>query len=106
VRHMGAVETQDAVAMCSDYALDAVLERPTATYRGWSAIADYFDTVPPRLGTQRVSFSPVESLDSDQARVRWHIDREGEPPVSGSDIFTVIGGRIVRQVTELEGADF
>ena len=105
-RHIEAVETQDAVAMCSDYALDAVLERPTATYRGWSAIADYFDTVPPRLGNQRVSFSPIESLYSDQARVSWHIDREGESPVSGSDIFTVIGGRIVRQVTELEGADF
>jgi hypothetical protein len=105
LHHMKAVDQQDAAATCSDYALDAVLERPTATYRGWSTIADYFDTVPPRLGTQRVSFSPVESLDSDQARVSWHIDREGESPVSGSDIFTVIGGRIVRQVTELEGAD-
>lgn len=105
LHHMKAVDQQDAAATCSDYALDAVLERPTATYRGWSAIADYFDTVPPRLGTQRVSFSPAEPLDSDQAKVSWLINHQGESPMSGSDIVTVIGGRIVRQVTELEGAD-
>lgn len=106
VRHVEAVRKQDAVAMCSDYAFDAVLERPAATYHGWSAIADYFDTVPPRLDTKRLSFSPVESLDSCQAKVSWHIDCEGESRISGSDIFTVIGGQIVRQVTDLEGADF
>ena len=58
-------------AMAADYGLHAVLQRPGRAYAGWAAIADYFDTVPTRLGGAEVLFEPIEPLGKDQARVAW-----------------------------------
>ena len=52
-RHLAAVVARDRTGMSADYDLDAVLERPDATYRGRDAIAAYFETVGPRLRSGR-----------------------------------------------------
>jgi limonene-1,2-epoxide hydrolase len=105
-RHLDAVRHCDPVAMAADYALHAVLQRPGRAYAGWAAIADYFDTVPTRLGDAEVLFEPIEPLGKDQARVAWRVAASGGANHSGIDTFSVLAGRIVHQQTELDGEDF
>ena len=75
-------------------------------YAGWAAIADYFDTVPTRLGDAEVLFGPIEPLGKDQARVAWRVATPGGASHSGIDTFSVLAGRITHQLTELDGEDF
>jgi len=105
-RHLDAVRRLDPVAMAADYGLHAVLQRPGRAYAGWAAIADYFDTVPTRLGDAEVLFEPIEPLGKDQARVVWRIAAPGGASHSGIDTFSVLAGRITHQLTELHGEDF
>lgn len=102
--HLAAVITQDVVAMAADYADDAVLERLGQTYRGHAAIADYFATVPERLGTARVVFDAVD-VDGDVVTFSWHIEGATQP-ASGTDVCQVVDGAIVHQVVQLDASDF
>ena len=105
-RHLDAVRRLDPVAMAADYGLHAVLQRPGRAYAGWAAIADYFDTVPTRLGDAEVLFESVEPLGKDRARVVWRVAASGGANHSGIDTFSVSAGRITHQLTELDGEDF
>jgi len=104
--HIEAVQSMESIAMAADYALDAVLERGGARYKGWAAIADYFDTVPGRLAGRAISFESIEALGADQARVVWHLSGADKTPLTGADTFTVAAGRIAHQLVELSGGDF
>ena len=83
-----------------------MLERGGARYKGWAAIADYFDTVPGRLAGRAISFDSIEALGADQARVVWHLSGADKTPLTGADTFTVAAGRIAHQLVELSGGDF
>lgn len=96
-RHLEGVARRDPVSMAADYALDAVLVRAGERYEGYAAIADYFDTVPARLGAHGLRLDHVGD-----AEVRWTI-----PGVaSGRDTYEVRDGRITTQVVELDETDF
>lgn len=96
-RHLEAVASRDVVAMAADYALDAVLVRGAERYEGWAAIADYFDTVPDRLGANELHLDHVDDIE-----VRWQI-----PGIaSGRDTYEVRNGRITHQVVALDQRDF
>ena len=104
-RHVDAVDRRDTVAMAADYALDAELRRGGECHQGWRAIADYFDTVPRRLGTSSLSFGAA-ATDGRLVTMPWTI-RSGDAVVaSGTDEFEVDAGRIARQVVRLDSPDF
>jgi limonene-1,2-epoxide hydrolase len=108
--HLDAVRGGDVVAMAADYAFDAVLVRGEHTHDGWAAIADYFDSVPDRLGGRTVTFDDVTTTPNGDVQTRWTIagdDANGANAVAnGVDTFVVAGGRIVHQTVELLSADF
>lgn len=105
-RHLDAVLALDPVRMAADYAHDAVLVRPDGERRGRRAIADYFDTVPERLGAGELAFGPIAPSGDASVRVRWHLARPGAASTSGTDTYEVAGGRIVRQTVRLDAGDF
>lgn len=90
--------------MAADYASDAVLERQGETYRGHAAIAEYFASVPERLGAARVVFDSVD-IDNEMVTFSWHI-AGGPAPTSGTDVCRIVGGAIVHQVVHLDASDF
>jgi hypothetical protein len=106
-RHLDAVGARDVAAMAGDYALDAVLVRGESHYRGWYAIADYFDDALIRLGGRSVEFGRVRPVDDGTVETDWSISAglDGEP-ATGRDTFTVVGGRIAHQIVRLDGRDF
>jgi limonene-1,2-epoxide hydrolase/ketosteroid isomerase-like protein len=101
-RHLDAVRAGDVVSMAADYAIDAVLVRGHDTFDGWSAIADYFEGVPARLGGRTVSFDAVTITATGDIETRWTI----AGGAAGVDTFRVVEGRIVHQTVALLGADF
>ena len=105
-RHLDGVASGQVAAMAADYALDAVLVRPDGERHGWRAIADYFDTVPERLGDGVVVFDGVETEGDTGANVPWRIERAGQTIAAGTDTYTVVEGRIRRQVVALTSSDF
>jgi len=105
-RHLHAVDLSDQVAMVADYALDAVLERGGDTYHGWGEIADYFSTVPKRLGHSRLTLSAPEADGTAAAKVAWTIDATDGSSVRGNDHYVVQRGRITHQRVTLLGNDF
>lgn len=106
-RHLDAVTTGDVVSMAADYAVDAVLVRGDDQYQGWAAIADYFDTVPARLGGCSVDFRGIEHTAAGEVATTWSIVGDGTAAGgSGTDTFVVTDGRISRQVVALDGRDF
>jgi hypothetical protein len=102
--HLAAVVAQDVVAMAADYAEDAVLERLGHIYEGHAAIAEYFATVPERLGDARVVFDGVD-IDREIVKFSWHIEDASEP-ASGTDVCRIVDGAIVHQVVHLNASDF
>lgn len=105
-RHLDGVLALDPVRMAADYAHDAVLVRPDRERRGRRAIADYFDTVPDRLGGGRVEFGPISCESDSSASVRWSIVRRDGATVSGVDTYEVQAGRIARQTVSIDTTDF
>lgn len=105
-RHLAGVEARDPVRMAADYAHDAALVRPDGERRGWRSIADYFDTVPARLGDGELAFGPVATDEDGSITVRWRMSRPGASTVTGRDTYEVEAGRIVRQAVRLDGTDF
>lgn len=117
-RHLAAVEARDPVAMAADYAPGAAIERAGVRLRGYRAIADYFDTVPERLGDHTLTFSRSDpdhsggnftsGRDGDGVDVvLWTVvDQAGGVVATGGDRFTVLDGRIVAQVVQLDSDDF
>jgi 3-oxoacyl-[acyl-carrier protein] reductase len=103
--HLAAVERADLTGMSADYHLEAVLERPDGRFEGRAAIADYFTTVPARLGDGRVRFTGTER-EGDRVTVRWRIDGGPADGTSGSDTFTVTDGWITHQRVVLDRDDF
>jgi hypothetical protein len=103
LRHLDAVRRGDIAAMAADYDTEAVIVRGGDRHEGRTAIADYFATVPERLGGAAVVFDePV--LDADgSVEVRWSIP---SLQVSGTDRYVVRNGQIVEQDVMLDGADF
>lgn len=92
--------------MAADYAPHAVLRRPDATYRGRTAIAEYFSTVPERLGGGVVEFTdPAPDVDGWIA-VSWRIVGGPGDGARGRDRFLVDADGIVAQTVVLDGADF
>jgi limonene-1,2-epoxide hydrolase len=104
-RHLDAVASLDPIAMAADYALNAVLERADDRFIGHAAIADYFDTVPARLGAASLTFGDIEA-SPDAVTVEWQISNGRASAVSGRDDYVVLHGRIVRQTVTLDGSDF
>lgn len=96
-RHLVAVERRDPIAMAADYAIDAVLVRDGVAHEGYAAIADYFDTVPERLGSNELHLDHVSDIE-----VRWTIPGAA----SGRDVYEVQAGRITRQTVTLDTSDF
>lgn len=102
--HLDAVHTGDPEAMAADYATDAVLVRE-AIYQGKDAIADYFTTVPERLGDGRVEFAEPR-LEGALVAVAWTLVGGPGDGTSGTDRFEVVDGMIIRQTVTLDGGDF
>ena len=90
--------------MAADYATDAVLVREV-TYQGKEAIADYFSTVPQRLGNGRVEFAEPQ-MEGALVAVDWQLVGGPGDGTSGTDRFEVVEGMIVRQTVTLDGGDF
>jgi ketosteroid isomerase-like protein len=102
--HLAAVESGDPAAMAVDYAEDAVLERPDATFAGKVAIEQYFTTVPERLGEASVVFDELV-VNGPRAVFRWHLEPTATP-VSGRDECRIEHGYIVHQRVTLDRDDF
>ncbi len=102
--HLNAVHTGDPVAMAADYTADALLVRDV-TYQGKDAIADYFTTVPQRLGDGQVEFAEPR-LEDGLVAVAWKLVGGPGDGTSGTDRFEVADGIIVRQTVSLDGGDF
>lgn len=102
--HLAAVHSGDPEAMAADYAEDAVLVRDVP-YRGRDAIADYFATVPERLGDGRVKFAEPRT-EGALVAVAWTLVGGPGDGTSGIDRFEVADGAIVRQTVTLDGGDF
>lgn len=104
--HLAAVLTGNPDAMAADYAPGAVLIRHDASYEGAAMIAEYFRSVPGRLGGGEVQFGERRQEDESRVSVRWSIAGGPGDGTSGCDTFTVAGGRIVHQTVKLDDADF
>ena len=104
--HLAAVLGGDPAAMAADYAPDAVLIRHDASYEGAAVIAEYFTSVPGRLGGGEVRFGERRHESTDRVSVRWRIAGGPGDGTSGRDTFTVAGGFIVHQTVALDGTDF
>lgn len=104
--HLHAVDSGDPEAMALHYHDGAVLERPDASYRGRTAIAAYFLTVPDRLAGGVVTFDHVAQDDRGGVTVAWHLSGGPGNGTAGVDTYTVEDGLIVRQVVALATADF
>lgn len=102
--HLAAVHTGDPEAMAADYAEDAVLVRDVC-YCGRDSVADYFTTVPERLGDGRVEFAEPR-LEGAVVAVAWKLAGGPGDGASGIDRFEVADGMIVRQTVTLDGEDF
>lgn len=108
-RHLAAVARQDPLEMAADYAIDAVLIRGEDRRTGWASIADYFDTVPPRMSGRTLVFDNVIETEPGCVRVSWTMSsnaRSAEMIASGTDDYVVAAGRIVRQTVTLATPDF
>lgn len=119
LRHLAAVDSGDVDAMAADYAPDAVLVRPDRTFRGPKAIAEYFRSVPARLGGGVVVFEdtrvvggphgggPEDAGAADTAIVvRWRIAGGPGDGRAGRDTYRVVDDRIVHQLVSLDDGDF
>ncbi len=104
--HLTAVLTGDPVAMAADYADNAVLVRHDASYESAAVIAEYFTSVPGRLGGGEVCFGERRDESDDRVSVRWRIAGGPGDGTSGCDTFTVTEGFIVHQTVALDNADF
>lgn len=104
--HLAAVLTGDPAAMAADYAPGAVLVRHEASYEGAAVIAEYFTSVPQRLGGGEVVFGERRNAGDGRVSVRWRISGGPSDGTSGCDTFTVTGGLIVHQTVALDDADF
>lgn len=104
--HLAAVLTGDPAAMAADYAPGAVLVRHEASYEGAAVIAEYFNSVPQRLGGGEVVFGERRHAGDGRVSVRWRIEGGPGDGTSGCDTFTVAGGFIVHQTVALDDADF
>lgn len=108
-RHLTAVGDGGTASMAADYAHDAVLIRGADVHEGWFSIADYFDTVPHRLGQRTVEFTDVAAVARETVAVRWRIadpSDDSAAAATGRDTFEVHAGRIIRQTVELDDVDF
>ena len=104
--HLAAVLAGDPAAMAADYATDAVLVRHDGAYAGATLIAEYFTSVPGRLGAGEVCFGERTAEGDGCVSVRWRIAGGPGDGTSGRDTFTVVGGLIVHQTVALDDADF
>ena len=104
--HLAAVLTGDPAAMAADYAPGAILLRHDASYDGAAVIAEYFTSVPQRLGGGEVVFGERRDAGDGSVSVRWRIEGGPGDGTSGCDTFTVAGGFIVHQTVALDDADF
>jgi ketosteroid isomerase-like protein len=104
-RHLDAVRSGDPAAMAADYADDAVLDRPDASFRGREAIEAYFRTVPHRLGDGTVTFGETE-VNGDTAIIHWRIVGGPGDGASGHDTCIVRDGVIVHQSVQFEATGF
>jgi ketosteroid isomerase-like protein len=105
LRHLTAVESGDVVAMAADYAVDAQLVRPDRTFHGTEEIAEYFRSVPGRLGGGTVVFEGAREVDGSIV-VAWRITGGPGDGRSGHDTYSVVDGRIVHQQVSLDDGDF
>lgn len=104
--HLAAVQGGDPVAMAADYAPDALLVRHDASYEGAVLIAEYFTSVPGRLGGGEVRFGERRDEGGSRISVRWRIAGGPGNGTSGRDTFTVTGGLITHQTVAFDDADF
>lgn len=105
-RHIAAVRRQDIVAMAADYATDAELLRGGSSFPGREAIIEYFSLVPQRLHGRRLELGEPRPQADGTVVVRWTITEAEELVSSGSDTYSIVSGRITRQIVTLDGNDF
>jgi limonene-1,2-epoxide hydrolase len=106
-RHLAAVERRDPVAMATDYAADARVERGRDVLAGRAEIAGYFDAIPPRLAGKHLDLSPPREDGADHVLVDWSVvDADRAVVASGRDRYLVARGWIVEQVVSLDTSDF
>lgn len=105
LHHLEAVTSGDVAAMASDYATDARLIRPDRTLIGSEAIAEYFRSLPERLGAGDVMFEAVRSAGGSIV-VGWRIVGGPGDGRSGHDTYSVANGFIIQQQVVLDDGDF
>lgn len=105
-RHLQAVDRRDPMAMAADYALDAVLSRGDDELCGWFEIANYFRTVPERLGANELVCSAPSLIATGDVRVTWTLTAANSTTLTGTDVYRVEHGRIAHQAVGLHGPDF
>ncbi len=91
--------------MAADYASDATLERDRL-YAGRAAIAEYFSSLPDRLGQGEVVFGRRTLRRDGRISVEWKIAGGRADGLSGVDTYTLADGKIAHQVVHLDGSDF
>ena len=102
--HLDAVLLGDPLAMASDYSDSAVLVRGSESYTGITEIAEYFKTVPLRMGSAEIEFFEPE-VSGEIASFKWRI-QSGDTITRGKDTVVVRNGKIVEQQVMLLTEDF
>lgn len=95
-RHLEAIFTRDVDKIMADYAADAVLFTPTATFRGLDQVRGFFTQAlniftPEVLATMQLS---RQDVDGEFAYIFWSA---GATVPLGSDTFYIHAGKIVMQ---------
>lgn len=98
--HLDAVRKGEPHAMAADYAADARLDRPGASWTGREQVAAYFRSVPTRLAGGTVDFTDFDPLE---LTVSWRIVGGPGHGTRGTDRYEVRNGLIARQTVYLDG---
>ena len=105
VEHIQAVVNGDPIAMAANYAPDATLIRPQATFTGLVEIKAYFTTVPQRLGKGQVIFEEIR-MSGPNIKLKWRIEDGPADGVSGVDEMEILGEQSVSQRVSIDSSDF
>lgn len=97
-RHLQAFGSGDVDAIMRDYAADAVLCTPDATFRGRDQIRAFFDQVMPLFPAAGTTLDlRRQDVNGEMAYVVWSASTPSVDVPLGSDTFVVRGDAIVYQ---------
>lgn len=97
-RHLTAFVQNDLDALVADYAHDAVLMSPDATYRGVESIRAFFRDFIRRFptGTSQVALDHT-TFEGDLVYFTWHATTPSTEVPFATDTMVLRGGKIVKQ---------